>query len=519
MRYSIGIGMIGAVMIGAASWYLWRSQGVQQNVQDMPQPALGIDQRLCDIRDYGAVEGTDDNVTIAINGAIVDCAAQGGGVVFVPPGMWYTGGIRLMSNIHLYLAEGATLSFSTDVRDYDPLVLTRFQGIELYNFAPLIYAVDSANIAITGSGTLIGNGDARTDWDAGGTFSAARKRAQELAFSGVPVEERRFGPVSGLRPSFIQCVHCTNMLIEGITIENGPFWTVHPVYVDEFTVRNVRIITWSGNTDGIALDSCRNVVIEDSFFATGDDAISIKSGMDTDGWRVNAPTEHVMIRNIVVESGSSGVSIGSEMSGGIRDVVVRDSYFSGARHGFRVKSTQSRGGFIEDVEVDRVVMDDIDGDAIDLNFTYSSALQDALKKKPRVRNIVIRNITGARGTRLGINIQTTANPDMDHVRVEHVHFTDFARGTDIDFARGVTLSNIAIDARNGPQFTCTHCRDSIVEQSVCPSDRDVPCVVVKGDKSQDIVIRNMDVHPSTQLVSFLKVCRVTRCVLSDDCVV
>ncbi len=501
IRYGV-VPLCVVVIVVGVMWSARRGDDVAWRAVHMPPSVLNIPDRLCDIRDYGATKQADGLVTTAINDAVADCAAQGGGVVFVPSGMWYTGGIRLESNIHLYLAEDAILSFSTDVRDYLPMVLTRIQGIEVYNFAPLIYASDSNNVAITGSGTLVGNGEARTDWDAGGVFSDARSRAQKLAASGTPVEDRRFGlEFPGFRPSFIQCVQCTNMLLEGITIENGPFWTVHPIYVDGFTARNVRIVTWSGNTDGIALDSCRNVLIEDSFFSTGDDAISIKSGMDTDGRRVNVPTEHVVVRNIVVEKGSSGVSIGSEMSGGVRDVEVHDSYFTNTRHGFRIKSTESRGGFVEDVHVHNLVMDAMSGDAIDINLTYSSDLQDHTKKKPRIRNAVIRDIIGTGGKRLGINIETTSNPDMDQVRVERVRFTDFARGTDVDFARGVTLSDIAIDAREGPQFTCAQCRDNVIERGICPMEADRPCVVVEGRKSQGVLVRDMIVHPETRLLS------------------
>lgn len=500
-----------ALFVVGGVWYVMvqRANEVQrqatyaQMVQRL-QGVMTVPEHVCDIRDYGAVAGTTALVTDAIAAAIADCASRGGGTVQIPAGTWHTGGIRLASNIHMYLAEDAVLSFSTDVQDYLPTVLTRIQGIEVYNFAPLIYAADSENIAITGSGTLVGNGEARTQWDAGGAFADARARAHTMAAAGMPVEERQFGlDFPGFRPSFVQCVHCTNFLLDGITIENGPFWTVHPVYVDGVTVRNVRIHTWSGNTDGIALDSCRNVVIEDSYFSTGDDAISIKSGMDTDGWRVNMPTEHVQIRNIVVEKGSAGVSIGSEMSGGVRDVEVRDSHFSGTRHGFRIKSTKSRGGFIEDVVARNIVMDHMSGDAIDINLTYSSDLQDDATRKPRVRHVTISDITGTGGERLGVNIETTPNPDMENVRVERVRFTDFARGTDVDFARGVTLSDIAIDAAQGPQFTVAQSQNIVVENSACGvADSARPCVSVEGNKSQGIIVRQMDTTSSAHLVHF-----------------
>lgn len=464
---------------------------------------LGENQQVCDIRDYGAVEGMETLSTDAINAAVAACAESGGGTVLVPEGQWLTGAVKLASNINLFLSEGSELVFSTNLDDYLPVELTRFQGIEFYNYSPLIYVKGAHDVSITGTGKLIGNGDARADWTGAGDFTKAREDLLAAGRDGVPVEERVFGDARpGLRPSFVQFMNCRNVLLEDFTIENGPIWTIHPVYTDGFTARNLTIDTWSGNTDGIVIDSTRNVLIEDTYFSTGDDAISIKSGLDEDGRRVQQPSEHITIRNIVVKKGSSGVSIGSEMSGGVSDVHISDSVFENARHGFRIKSTRSRGGYVRDVVVENVEMNNMHSDVIDFNLQYSSRVQSDVTHYPEITHISLKHIYGANNKRLIINVDGLSRAVMRDISLEDFHFTHAKRSVSLDRARGMHLKNIFIDNMDAPTYEVTQSRDITLENVTC-HDGVHPCVLVGGKKTQDISFVNMNIAKNSKYVDIV----------------
>lgn len=496
---------------GTAWWGLHRSdettqpkaremaEGANAPRPEIPRPA-GFPDRICDIRDYGATPGIEAKSTVAINQSISECASAGGGTVLIPEGAWLTGAVQFKSRIHLYLAQGSELHFSTDLKDYLPIVFTRFQGIEFYNFSPLIYGNGVQEVAITGPGKLIGYGDEREDWTGGGNFETARKQLFDYSLQGTPVAERVFGERQpGLRPSFVQFINARNILLDGFTVENGPIWTIHPVYAENFTARNLTIKTWGGNTDGIVLDSVKNALVEDSFFSTGDDAISIKSGIDEDGRRVNRPTEQVKIRNITVIKGSAGVSIGSEMSGGVRDIDIRDSHFENTRHGFRIKSTRSRGGFIENVLVENVTMDRTSGDALDLNLAYSSELQTRNTNKPRIKNIVMRGISGTGIENGVINIDGMPNPLMEDVRFENIRFTASETAVRINHADHVTLKDIQIEAEKSPLYVIEDGQHILVDTAPCQSGTS-PCFRVGGGKTADITLQNIDQRGVAPLV-------------------
>jgi polygalacturonase len=496
----------------AGLFFFWRMENGSQEktVSEVPEDEVisvpGIPERRCDIRDYGARAGSDTKSTEAIQAAIDDCSLQGGGTVVIPQGKWLSGGIKLKSHIHLFLTEGSELSFSTDLHDYLPVVFTRFQGIEFYNYAPLIYVKDSENIAITGKGKLIGNGDAREDWTGGGNFETAREHLYKMSRDGVPLKERVFGEKEpGLRPSFIQLVSTKDILLDGFTIENGPIWTIHPVYSENFVARNLHIDTWSGNTDGIVVDSTRNVVIEDSYFSTGDDAISIKSGLDEEGRRVARPSENIRIRNILVEKGSSGVSIGSEMSGGVTGVDIQDSVFRNTRHGFRIKSTKSRGGYIENVLVENVTLENTSGDALDINLSYTTELSSNASNKPIIKNILIRNIRGIQAERLVINIDGLPNSFVENVRFEDIFFEESARSVSLKSARNVVLKNIQIkqgEAKAGPTYEIIDSENIQIERSGCQQGI-VPCVLVEGSRTKNIALQGVDFTATDKAVEVI----------------
>ncbi len=280
------------------------------------------------ITQFGARAGSD--CTHAIQQAIAACHDAGGGRVVVPAGEWQTGAIRLQSNVNLHVSEGATLRWIFDPAHH-PVVFTRWEGVECMNYSPLIYAYQQENVAVTGTGTLDGGADGDTWWawnkkEPGepAIQKTDRDKLNEMGEAGVPVAQRVFGPGHQLRPNFIQPYACKNILIEGVTIVRSPMWELHPVLSQNITVRGVKINSHGPNNDGCDPESCRDVLIEDCVFDTGDDCIAIKSGRNNDGRRVNVPSENLVIRNCTMKDGHGGVVLGSECSGDIRNVFVEN---------------------------------------------------------------------------------------------------------------------------------------------------------------------------------------------------
>ena len=302
------------------------------------------------ITGYGAKGDGQTDSTAAIAQAIAECSRAGGGRVLVPRGVYSTAAIHLLSNVNLHVAAGATLLFNQDPARYLPLVATRFEGVELMNYSPLIYADGQENIAITGEGTLDGNAD-NTHWWPWKASADSRKALFDMGDRGVPLAERRFGAGHSLRPAFLQPCRSRNVLIEGVTIVRSPMWEVAPYDCVNVTIRNLKINSHGPNNDGCDPDSCRDVLIENCTFDTGDDCIAIKSGRDRDGRRLAKPTENVVIRNCEMKDGHGGVTIGSEMSGSVRNVYVENCRLSSPRlnQALRFKTNAMRGGTIENI--------------------------------------------------------------------------------------------------------------------------------------------------------------------------
>lgn len=362
---------------------------------------------------------------VSVNGfpsiqAAVDACAAEGGVVVVPKGRWESGPIHLYSNIHLQLEDGAVISFSSRPEDYLPVVFTRWEGMECYNYSPLIYARDCENISITGGGMLLGNGEAWWHWK-----KLQQEAADRLCYAqsdGIPVEQRVFGTVeAALRPSFIQTICCKNVLFQGFTIKDGPQWTIHPVYCEDVTVRDVTVSTHGPNTDGLNPDSCKGVLIERCTFDTGDDCIAVNSGMNEDGWRVNRPCENIEIRDCVMSGGHGAVVIGSAVSGGVRNVYAHHCRIRGTMQGIRIKSMRGRGGYVEDVIFSHMEMENVTDQAIQINMFYEfSTVAPRTEVPSRCRNILIRDI---RGSSAGTGIQIRGLPEcrLKDITLEDIH--------------------------------------------------------------------------------------------------
>jgi polygalacturonase len=329
-----------------------------------------IPQRRLSIADFGAVaDGATDN-TAAIAATIAAASAAGGGVVVIPAGTWATGPIHLKSRIELHVSDGATVRFSTNPAAYLPTVFSRWQGIELMNYSPLIYAYSSTDIAVTGAGTL--DGQASTaNWWAWKAQGDADFAVFEPAVAGLPVEQRD-GTKYHFRPAFIEPYRCERVLIEGVTVLNSPFWHLHPTLSKDVTVRGVTVNSNGPNTDGCDPECCDGVLIEDVSFNCGDDCIAIKSGRNADGRRVNVPSQNIVIQHSTFANGHGGVTVGSEMTGGVRNVYARDLTMTsaGLQSGHRLKTNSVRGGFIENTNVWRAAVTAIGGPLLLIDFNY-----------------------------------------------------------------------------------------------------------------------------------------------------
>jgi len=400
------------------------------------------------VTDFGAVgDGTTD-ATAAIRAAVGACSEAGGGRVVVPPGEYLTGAIHLKSDVNLHLEEGATLRFRQNPAAYLPVVLTRWEGVELMNYSPLVYAHGEKNIAVTGKGTLDGRAGPEHWWPwKGGGHPESQKPDRDRLFAqaeaGVPVADRVYGEGHYLRPSFIQPYRCENVLIEGVTIKNAPMWLIHPVLSRNVIVRGVTVVSAGPNNDGCNPESSTDVLIEDSLFDTGDDCIAIKSGRNADGRRLAAPSERIVVRGCRMRAGHGGVTIGSEVSGSVRDVFVEHNEMSSPDldRGIRFKTNAVRGGVIENVFVRDVTIGET-GSAVDIDMQYEEGADgDYL---PVVRNIVVEGLT-VRQARYAFFIRGLEEAPVRGLVVRDSTFLSVSVGSVLEHVEDLLLERVVIE--------------------------------------------------------------------------
>ncbi len=375
--------------------------------------------RVFDISDFGAKAfRPDQKVQLAhdaINLAITVCNQAGGGTVLVPADSIYVcGPITMLSNVNLRVEKGAELRFSTNQSLYFPAVLTRWEGIDCYNAHPLIYAYGAENIAITGEGLLDAqgsntawwpmNGSPRFGWKPGmisqsGTdgdrTKGPRAKLLEWGEKQVPMHERVFGPKDGMRPQFVNFYRCNRVLIQGVTLQNSPFWVLHPLFCDDLIVRGVKIYNEGPNGDGCDPESCNRVLIEDCVFHTGDDCIAIKSGRNMDGRKWNVPSQNIIVRRCKMEDGHGGIVVGSEISGGYRNLYVEDCEMDSPEleRVVRIKTNACRSGIIENIYVRNIKVGRCKEAVLRINLTYEPKEQCQRGNNPIVRNVNLENIT------------------------------------------------------------------------------------------------------------------------------
>jgi polygalacturonase len=405
---------------------------------------------------YGAKGDGKTDCSEAIRKAIEDAARAGGGRVIVPAGVYMSGAIHLKNNVNLVVEKGATIKFYTEPKYY-PIVLTRFEGMECMNYSALIYALDQTNIAVTGEGTLDGQsdqehwwpwkGNARGGWKQGTPNQlAARAKLVEMGEAGVPVEKRVMGDGACLRPMFVQPYRCTNFLIEGVTITNSPMYEVHPVLSTNVIVRNVKISSHGPNNDGCDPESSRDVLIEGCTFDTGDDCIAIKSGRNGDGRRVHTPSENIIVQNCVMKDGHGGVTMGSECSGGIRNVFAQDCQMDSPvlERVLRFKDNAMRGGVIEHVYMRNVQAGQVSGPAIDVDFLYEEGEKGPFT--PVVRDVEVVNVT-VKKCASAWSLRGFKNAPVRDVRISKCTFENTSRANVAENVEGLVVRDTTVNGK------------------------------------------------------------------------
>ncbi|AHG87909.1 glycoside hydrolase family 28 [Gemmatirosa kalamazoonensis] len=342
------------------------------------------------VTDHGAVGNGVADCRPAFAQAIDACNRAGGGRVIVPAGRWVSNGpIHLKSAVELHLEAGATIRFSADPAHYLPMVLTRWEGTECYNYSPLVYAYEATNVAITGPGTLDGNGAAGfAAWRA--KQDADVNRLRQMGIDQVPVHERVFGPGHVLRPGMVQLFGCRNVLLDGFTIVDATFWSVHPLLCQNVTMRGVTVRSRNPNNDGIDPESSVDVLVERCTFDTGDDCIAVKSGRDQDGWRVGQAAANIVLRDCDMTSLKAALCIGSEMSGGVRDVHLYGCRVKSCATGAYFKTNLDRGGSIRRVRIHDVTIGEAESF---INFTTAYQGYRGGKFPPDVRDVSLERVT------------------------------------------------------------------------------------------------------------------------------
>jgi polygalacturonase len=401
------------------------------------------------VTDYGAVADGKTDCTQAFKLAIQACADAGGGrVVASGLGVYKTGPIHLKSNVNLHVATGSTLSFYTDPAKFLPAVLTRYEGVELMNYSPLIYAYREQNIAVTGGGVLDGGASEENWWAKTPPRTAQRTGADPhtidllfaMAEKGTPVAERVFGLSSDLRPTFIEPYECENVLIEGVTLINAPFWMIHPVLSKNITVRGVTCSSWGPNNDGCDPESSENVLIENCVFNTKDDGVAIKAGRNADGRRIDRPTRNVIVANCVMNTQHTAVAIGSEMTGGVEHIYIENLTCGKIQRVFRIKTNSMRGGFVRHIGMRNVTVEEATGTLIDFNTNYG---RESGPFFPVVEDVTLSGIQ-CETAQQAISFEGTADMPIRQLRLSDITVGSSVKPSLFHHVQETTLSNLSL---------------------------------------------------------------------------
>ena len=459
-------------------------------------------QRTVSLSEFGGSGDGQTLNTAAFNKAFAALAEKGGGKLIIPPGIWLTGPVKLRSNINLHLERGALIQFSRDYTLY-PLTVIDLKGEKEIDSISPISGENLENVAITGEGIIDGGGDAWRplkkdklgdgDWKArvksGGVVDEKGSTwypSREVMTGGKIVEALRkqnslklddYEPAHQfLRPKMLRLIGCKKVLLEGVTFQNPPNWTLNPVLCEDVSILNVQVRNSpvAQNSDALDLESCRRAVIRDCTFDVGDDGICLKSGKDAAGRRIGVPTEDVLIEGCTVYHAHGGFTIGSEMSGGVRNVVMTNCTFIGTDIGLRFKSTRGRGGVVEKIFISNVRMEDIPGDAINFNLYYGgkSPLDETAgnaetnfppvtEATPQFRDIHIENVI-CRGAQSAIVLQGLPEMPIRDIFLKNVSITS-QKGVFVTDADGIHFENVRVENKSGPQLNQVRVKNSSLE--------------------------------------------------------
>lgn len=501
----------GLVLLGLCNLTaLWAQEAARPTIQQVTFPTDTLT-----ISSFGAKGDGQFLNTEAINKAIRACSEKGGGVVLVPAGLWLTGPIEMQSHVNLHIAREAVLLFSDDFDDYK-LVASNWEGEPAWRNQNPISGRNLENIAITGSGIIDGNGGAwrmvkrskmtESQWkklvSSGGVVDAKSNiwYPSQGALNGAQQQKAgvmRPGTTAAdfkdvkdyLRPNLLVFTQCKRVLLEGVTIQNSPAWNLHPLMCEDLTLRKllVRNPWYAQNGDGLDIESCKNVLVEDCTFDVGDDGICIKSGRDKAGRDRGMPTENVIIRNNVVYHAHGGFVIGSEMSGGARNIWVEDCSFIGTDIGLRFKTTRGRGGVVENIYINNINMVDIPGEAILFDMYYAAVdpvplagekkqavavvKKPVTEETPRFRNFVIRNVQ-VNGAEKGIFLRGLPEMPIQNIVIEDANISA-NKGVEIIEATNIVLKNLKLAASTSdPLIHVDNSQDILIDalQPVNPTD-------------------------------------------------
>lgn len=470
--------------------------------------------------EFGAVPDGRTNDTAAFAKVMAACAQAGGGTVWVPAGKFLTGSIELVDNVTLHLDSGAELLYSGNLAD-SPIVPARFECTNVYSHAPLLYANGKKNITITGRGTINGQGW-NWWWRAGhgkppaGSDPKAARDAWRTVYDRVEAGDKLTADdfklaAEYLRPSLVGLYHCKNVLVEGVTLFKSPMWMLHPVYSEDIVVHGVRFVSadpdgqpsaegTGPNGDGIDVDSCRNVRISDCFFSTSDDCIVIKSGRDNDGLRTNWPTEFVTVTNCVMYKGHGAVVIGSETSGGIRNIAASNIVSKGTDTGIRIKSQRGRGGVLENFRFDNWVIEDAQKTAFEITMRYGRTTEEPVSPRtPLFRNFGFSNISVINARKIA------AVEGLPERSVEQVRFVDVTAngrvGFIADHATGIELHHVDITAESGNPLSFDTSSGIVLDDVGADGKKSAAAIALVD--TNDVTIRG--VRPKAGLQTFLNV--------------
>ena len=461
-------------------------EGLPFEMQQVEQPVFP--EYSVNITDFGAVADGKTLNTEAINNAIKDVNSKGGGKVVIPAGLWLTGPIELKSNVNLYTEQNSLILFTDDFNAY-PILETSFEGLETRRCQSPISAWNAENIAITGYGVFDGSGDS---WRPVKKGKMTASQWKSLLASGGVVENDVWYPTAGslkgakackefnnpegietdeewneirpwLRPVLLNIVKSKKVLLEGVTFKNSPSWCLHPLSCEHITIKDVKVFNpwYSQNGDALDLESCNYALIINNVFDAGDDAICIKSGKDEDGRKRGEPCQNVIVKNNVVLHGHGGFVVGSEMSGGVKNIYVSDCTFLGTDVGLRFKSTRGRGGVVENIHIHNINMIDIPHEALLFDLFYGgkgageeteeeliarmkTAIPPVTEETPAFRDIYISGIT-ANGVGRAMFFNGLPEMPIRNIDIKDVQITNAKAGIVISQVENVTIDNANLE--------------------------------------------------------------------------